>query len=407
MYQIINLYRNAFGGLTKPAWALALVMLINRTGSMVVPFMSVYLTEALHFNLKQTGIILSLYGLGSMAGSFLGGWLTDRVGHFRVQFWSLVLGGMLFFVIMQLHQFPVVATGIFILSLVTECLRPANSSSISHYATSENITRAFSLNRMAINLGFSIGPVLAGLLATISYQLLFMADGITCMLAGLFFYFYFRHKKGSETPVKTAVLPSAVTKSPYRDGQFLLFFLLTIGFATTFFQLFSTLPLYYRQVYSLSESQIGLLLGLNGLVVFSLEMIVVYLATPRFKFQQLIITGVLLTGLSLALLNVFVGGWILFVSMFILSVSEILVMPFLSTITVQRSDAQNRGAYMGLYSLAYSTSFILGPLSGTTIISAFNFTTLWWCAGGLALLTATGFYLILPRMEVAAETVSD
>jgi len=407
MYQLINLYRNAFSGLTKPAWALALVMLINRTGSMVVPFMSVYLTEALNFNLKQTGIILSLYGLGSMAGSFLGGWLTDRVGHFRVQFWSLVLGGLLFLVMMQLHQFQVVASGIFILSLVTECLRPANSSSISHYAKPENITRAFSLNRMAINLGFSIGPVLAGLLATISYQLLFMADGVTCMLAGLFFYFYFRHKKGSEPPVKATVNQAVVTKSPYHDGQFLLFFLLTIGFATTFFQLFSTLPLYYRQVYSLSESQIGLLLGLNGLVVFSLEMIVVYLATPRFKFRQLIITGVLLTGLSLALLNVFAGAWMLVVSMFILSVSEILVMPFLSTITVQRSDIQNRGAYMGLYSLAYSTAFILGPLSGTTIISTFGFKTLWWSAGGLALLTAAGFYLILQRMEVAPETLSD
>ena len=407
MNQIIQLYRNAFGGLSKPAWALALVMFINRSGSMVVPFMSVYLTEALRFNLKQTGIILSLYGLGSMAGSFTGGWLTDRVGHFRVQFLSLVIGGMLFFVMMQLNQFVLVSGGIFILSLVTECLRPANSSSITYYAKPENMTRAFSLNRMAINLGFSVGPVLAGLLATISYRMLFLADGATCMLAGLFFYLYFRRKKGSSAPDKTNVVPTIKANSPYRDIKFIVFVVLTIGFATIFFQFFSTLPLYYRQVYRLSESQIGLLLGLNGLVVFSLEMIVVYLATPRFRFQHLIITGVLLTGLSLVLLNLFAGAWVLVLAMFILSVSEILVMPFLATITVQRSDTLNRGAYMGFYSLAYSTAFILGPLLGTSIISHFGFTTLWWSGGGLALFTALGFYLILQKMQINEKPVTN
>lgn len=400
MNQIFTLYRNAFGGLSKPAWALALVMLINRSGSMVVPFMSVYLTEALGFSLKRAGIILSLFGLGSMVGSYLGGWLTDRIGHFRVQFFSLVLGGIMFFVLMQLKQFEYLAAGIFILSILTESLRPANASSITHYANPENLTRAFSLNRMAINLGFSIGPVLAGLLATISYQLLFMADGVTCLLAGLFFYLYFRHRKGDNFRKLNKPETTIASVSPYQDFYFILFVVFTICFATVFFQFFSTLPLYYRQVYKLSEAQIGLLLGLNGFVVFSLEMIVEYVASTRFRFQILIISGVLLTGISLMLLNIFTGSWILIPSMVLLSVSEILVMPFLSTITVHRSDLQNRGAYMGFYSLAYSTAFILGPFLGTSIIAAYSFTTLWWLSGILSVFTGLGFYWVLQGMKV-------
>ncbi len=403
MNQVISLYRNAFGGLSKPAWMLAVVMFINRSGAMVVPFMSVYLTEALGFSLKQAGIVMSLFGLGSMCGSFFGGWLTDKVGHFRVQFYSLVGGGLLFFVIMRLEQFVLVALGIFILSFVTECLRPANSSSITFYANPENVTRAFSLNRMAINLGFSIGPALAGLLATVSYQLLFMADGATCLFAGLFFYLYFRRRKGSAPPPKIKDSANAGSRSPYRDGIFLLFVLLTSCFAITFFQFFSTLPLYYRQIYRLSESEIGLLLGLNGLVVFSLEMIFVYVASNRFKFRTLIMVGVLLTGLSLVLLNLFTGAWILLVSMLILSISEILVMPFLATLTVQRSEEQTRGAYLGLYSLAYSAAFILGPYFGTTIIDQFGFAALWWCGGGLSVITMVGFYLVLQKMNEGQE----
>lgn len=92
---------------------------------MVLPFLSVYLTDVLAFTVQQVGFTLSLFGLGSMCGSFLGGWLTDRIGHFRVQVISLLLGGCLFFALLRLQQFPIFAGGIFILSLVTECLRPA------------------------------------------------------------------------------------------------------------------------------------------------------------------------------------------------------------------------------------------------------------------------------------------
>ena len=278
MKRILALYRNAYGGLSKPAWMLALVMLINRSGTMVVPFLSIYLTDALHFSLDQAGIILSLFGLGSMTGAYLGGWLTDKIGHFRVQVMSLAFGGILFFILSWFESFESLAIGIYILSVVSESLRPANASSVAHYAKPENITRAFSLNRMAINLGFSIGPALGGLLAVLSYRLLFMADGITCLAAALFFYIYFKEKKGNEPQDKKPISSEIKSLSPYRDGLFLAFVMLCTSFAVVFFQLFMTLPLYYHDVYTLSESTIGALLALNGIVVFSLEMILVYSA---------------------------------------------------------------------------------------------------------------------------------
>lgn len=280
MKKVLLLYRNAFGGLSRPAWMMSLVMLINRSGAMVTPFLSVYLTEVLGYTLREAGIILSMYGLGSVCGAYLGGWLTDKVGHFKVQFLSLTVGGSLYFMLLHLQAFAALAAGVFILSLVNDTLRPANSSSIASYARPENVTRAFSLNRMALNLGFSIGPALGGLLAAVSYQWLFIADGTTCIMAGLFFYIYFKNKQGNNTPENTAqasAAPAVRLRSPYRDGYFLLFAVFCCCFAMMFFQLLSTLPLYYRQVYTLPESRIGGLLALNGLIVFLLEMVVVYL----------------------------------------------------------------------------------------------------------------------------------
>ncbi len=370
---------------------------------MVTPFLGVYLIGELDYSLQEAGAILSFYGLGSVCGSFLGGWLTDRIGHFKVQFVSLTLGGSLYFILLHLHQFEYLAAGVFILSLVNDCLRPANSASIAHYAKPENMTRAFSLNRMAINLGFSIGPALGGLLAALSYRWLFIADGITCMVAGLFFYLYFRQKKGNQplqAQQETIVEAAPVTnKSPYTDLLFLLFVLLCCTFATVFFQLISTLPIYYKQVYKLSEGNIGMLMGMNGLMVFMLEMILVYLLGERFPRKMVVAGGVLLLGLSFISLNLMAHVSILFVAMLLLSIAEILAMPYMTTITVERSNASNRGAYMGLYTISYSAAHVVAPLLGTSIISAFGFGTLWWSMGGMAVIAAIGLYLVVQAIE--------
>ncbi|MCX2738819.1 MFS transporter [Pontibacter anaerobius] len=401
MKKILLLYRNAFGGLSRPAWMMSLVMLINRSGAMVTPFLSVYLTEVLNYTLKEAGIILSMYGLGSVCGSFLGGWLTDKVGHFKVQFLSLTVGGGLYFVLLSLRQFEALMAGVFILSLVNDTLRPANSSSIASYARPENVTRAFSLNRMAINLGFSIGPALGGLLAAVSYRWLFIADGFTCIMAGLFFFFYFRNQQGHQPKQQTGSSsePIAKVRSPYRDGYFILFAILCCSFAVIFFQLFSTMPLYYRQVYALPEGKIGLLLGLNGLIVFLLEMIVVYLIGERVRKSWLIAGGVLVLGLSYILLNLTQHLSILFMAMLLLSIAEIFAMPFMATITVERSGPANRGAYMGLYTISYAAAHVVAPYLGTTLAAKYGFATLWWVMGALSIVTAAGIYLVVQHME--------
>ncbi|GAB3535255.1 MFS transporter [Pontibacter brevis] len=402
MKRLFLLYRNAFGGLSKPAWMMSVVMLINRSGSMVTPFLSLYVTDMLGYSLREAGIILSIYGAGSVCGSFLGGWLTDKIGHFKVQFVSLTLGGSLYFLLLNLRQFEHLAAGVFILSLVNDCLRPANSASIAHYAKPENMTRAFSLNRMAINLGFSVGPAIGGALAALSYRWLFIADGATCIAAGIFFFLYFRHRQGHPPPPQQQVsltVKAPAARSPYRDGYFLLFALLCCSFAVMFFQLFTTLPLYWRGEYALPEGQIGLLMALNGCIVFLLEMIVVYLIGERIKKQVLIAAGLLILGVSFVLLNMMQHLSVLYLSMLLLSVSEIFAMPFMATITVERSNSVNRGAYMGLYTISYAAAHVIAPLLGTTIIAAYGFATLWWVTGIMAIFTATGLYWVVQQME--------
>jgi predicted MFS family arabinose efflux permease len=404
MKEFIRLYLDAYKGLSTPAWMLALVMLINRSGAMVIPFLGVYMVNHLHFSLEDTGLVLSCFGVGAVGGSFLGGWLTDKFGHFKVQLISLILTVPMFFLLPELDTVVKLGVGVFMLSIISETFRPANSVSIAYYSKPDNIIRSFSLNRMALNLGFSIGPALGGFLAAISYTFLFYGNAIAAFFSALLFFLYFRNRKGNEKKVieqeKHNDAPNA-NRSPYRDTLFVLFSILSCIFAICFFQLLSTLPLYYRTIYMLSEAEIGVILAFSGLVVFLLEMLLVHIAEKRMTARAVIVLGVLLCGLSFLILNLANGIWVLYVSIFVLCISEILAMPFMATVTLQRSSLKTRGAYMGVNALSFSAAHIFSPFLGTRIASEYSFETLWYGTAIVLLLTAIGFLVVMKKMKLA------
>ena len=398
MKSVIRLYKNAFGGLSPAAWMLALVIFINRSGTMVIPFLSVYLTSSLGFTLVETGWVMGAFGLGAIVGSFLGGTLTDKIGNFKIQTFSLIGGGVMFFALSQVKDFYPLTIFIFCVSVITEMMRPANQISVASYAKPENVTRAFSLNRMAINLGFSFGPALGGLLAAISYDSLFIADGVTCISAGLVFFFYFRKKQPNKNSPKPAE-EETTDKSVWKDYSFLGFIVLVMCFAMMFFQLFTTWPIYHREHFMLSEQEIGLLLGLNGFIVFFVEMILVYKIGDKIPIHKLIVFGTLLNGLAFICLYTIDAKIGLYIACVIISFAEIFAMPFMVTHTVNRSGKKNKGAYMGLYSVGFASAFMFAPLVGTNLISGFGFHQTWLITGFFGVFVALGFYLLLKNSK--------
>lgn len=403
MREFIRLYLDAYKGLSTPAWMLALVMLINRSGAMVIPFLGVYMVNHLNFDLEDTGTVLSCFGVGAVGGSFLGGWLTDKVGHFKVQLISLILTVPVFFLLPELNTVVKLGIGVFMLSIISETFRPANSVSIAYYSKPDNIIRSFSLNRMAMNLGFSIGPALGGFLAAISYTFLFYGNAVAAFLSAILFFIYFRNRKGNEKAVHHEVVVEEENrnKSPYKDTLFVLFSILSCVFAICFFQLLNTLPLYYRTIYKLTEANIGVILAFSGLVVFLLEMLLVHIAEKRMTARAVIVWGVLLCGLSFLILNLANGIWVLYVSMFVLCISEILAMPFMATVTLQRSSLKTRGAYMGVNALSFSAAHVFSPFIGTRIAAIYGFETLWYGTAVVLLITAIGFLIVMKKMRLS------
>lgn len=396
---LLRIYADSFKGLSKEAWMLSIVMLINRSGSMVLPFLGVYMTDQLEFSIKESGIVLSFYGVGSVIGSWLGGYFTDKFGEYRVQSTSLFLSAPLFLLIPIFTSVEGMALIILLQSIISETFRPANSVAITKYARPENLTRAFSLNRMAINLGFSIGPALGGILSSVSYELLFITNAVGAILAGIFYVRFFRkrHKIYQKKMKEKSMVKDTLEKerSPYRDSPFLVYCLLCAIFSVCFFQFFNTIPIFYKEVAHLDQKSIGYILGYSGFIIVVLEMLVVNFADKYLTIAKTLLYGILMCAAAYAMLAINHHISMIMLSISILSVGEILVLPFMSTITALRSGKTNQGAYMGLNGMTFSISFIITPLLGTSVASDLGFNTLWIGSGAVLALAGIAMYFVV------------
>jgi MFS family permease len=192
---IIGLYRQAYRGLPRRAWILFGVNLVNSSGAMVIFFLSLYLTRKLSLSPARAGQALSLYGVGSLAGAFLGGWLADRIGSITVQKASLAVCGVLLILLGQVRSIWGILPLLFGLALFAGMLYPANATSMSRICPPDLQVKGFALNRLANNLGATIGPAVGGVLALRDYRLLFWADGLTSLAAAGVFALLWRESR--------------------------------------------------------------------------------------------------------------------------------------------------------------------------------------------------------------------
>ena len=385
-----SLYINAYSGLSRSTWLLSLVMLVNRSGTMVLPFMTIYLT-GIGFSLFQAGVVVGVFGAGAICGGYIGGKLTDRVGFHRIQLITLTGGGLLFILLGLMKSYSLICIFTFVLSLVNEAFRPANNTAIAIYSRGENRTRSFSLNRLAINLGWAIGGTIGGFIASFNYHLLFWIDGFTNMIAAGMLYYLL---KPAEAPERKTVSPAEVHESvsPLKDKKFRTFICLSILFAVCFFQLFSTIPVYYKEVYHMSELYIGILMGLNGLIIVLIEMVLIFHLESKNKVIIMISSGLFLTALSF-LVYIFLPlhPMTALISVVLVTLGEIYAMPFMNNYWTGRASSYNRGQYAGYYTMAWSAAQVVGPTGGTWIAGHLGFNTLWWITAVLCVITGVLF----------------
>jgi len=393
---IVQSYREAFSGLPRSVWLLATAQFVNRSGTMVLPFLTLWLIEERGFSPVTAGRALGLYGIGAMIGAIAGGYLVDILSPRRVMILSLLGAGAGFIILGRIESRHGLLGMLFALSLVAEALRPAASTALARSAAPGERVRAYALNRLAVNLGMTFGPTVGGFLAMRSYDWLFLVDGATCLLAaGLLRTFYRDEPRPREAGSAAAGIEAP--RTPWRDGPLLVFLGLFTLYIVVLFQVFSTYPLYIHRDLGHSEGLLGILLGTNTLVIVAVEMVIVHRLrnVPPLK---LIGPGCFLFCAGLALMPLGSGfAWLLF-TVLVWTAGEMLALPFVETIVADRADERSRGRYLGMLTVSFALALVIAPVAGTWVYGHAGPAALWFGCGGVGAVLCLGFRALGERL---------
>lgn len=345
---------------------------------MVLPFLSLYLVNDQGYTLPEVGIIMTCYGVGSFLGTLSGGRLTDTIGFYKVIVASLFLGGIGFILFQFISGYLMTAIGMFLLIFIADSYRPAVFVAIDVYSKPENKTRSIALLRLAINLGFSIGPLLGGLIiAHINYSSLFWIDGLTCMIAGIALFILLKPKAVSKDTVKAPDIVEG--RSPYRNPYYLLLFVIMVLSSITFVQYFSVMPLYWEADYLLTPDLIGWLMFTNGAIIVVFEMpLVAWLEKINISKTMAVFWGGTFLGVSFLVVNLTSGIWILVAGMVLMTIGEMIASPFASALALEMAPNGRKGSYMALFSMSFSISHMVGHNGGMNLANTYGFDTTWY-----------------------------
>jgi MFS family permease len=194
-------------------------------------------------------------------------------------------------------------------------------------------------------------------------------------------------------PHSTARETETASRPPWKDGIYIFFLVLTLGCGLMFTQLFNTWPLYLRDMYGLLEDKIGLLLAINAFMIVLIEMPLIHRIEAIHPLRVIAVGALFLYG-GFTILPWGSGMAYGAFTVIIWTIGEMLIFPMTISFVANRAPDQNRGKYLGMYTMSYSLGFVFGPASGAWIYETWGATQLWICAGCLGILVILGFLVM-------------
>ena len=388
-------------GLPRDVWVLSLASLINRAGTMVLPFLVLYLTRELGFSVASAGVALGVYGIGSIIVSPVAGKLSDVTGPLPIMRVSLIGTGILLLVFPFVRSYAGILAITLAWALISECFRPATLALVASIVTPEQRKPAYALVRLAINLGMSIGPAAAGFLAARSFGWIFIVDGATTIAAGIVLIavpFAAAKSFASERDARSAQRSPEPSPPIFGDRRMLFFLVAIFLTGVVFFQHEGPLSLFLVQDLGLSPAFYGALFTINTLMIVFME-VPLNGATAQWPHARALALGSFLFAVGTGAFAFATGPGTIIFGVVIWTFGEMMLFPQAAAYVAEIAPPARRGAYMGAYSLAFNISFAVGPWAGTVAFARYGARALWLSVFAIGVVSA------LMMTQVAASAV--
>jgi MFS family permease len=391
--------RATAGGFPATFWVLFWGTLVNRAGSFVLVYLTVYLTQVRGYPVRTAGLVAALYGAGSLLSGLLGGHLADHIGRRATMVGALTFGGLGMIGLGFARDLNVIAPMVFLVALMGEAYRPAMQAAIADLVPPHDRVRAFGLVYWVVNIGFSIGALVGGMLASASFLLLFLFDGLTSLVFAILIVRAVPETRPVIAPHEPVRPRRGLVHDflvPYRDGPFGLFILLCALILTVFWQHVSTMPI-DMAARGVSRAWLGAVLAINGITIVILQPLVAPLL-QRSNRSRVLAAGALLVGLGFGL-NLLAQGPALFgLGVFIWTLGEICMLPIGNAVVADLAPADMRGRYQAAYGLSFGLAGTLAPLLGTFVLERLGTAWLWGGCLAIGLVVAIGQLALEPAL---------
>jgi MFS family permease len=360
--------------------------LVNRAGTFVQPFLVLYLTIERGFTASQAGLVVAAAGFGGMFSQLLGGWCTDHIGRRTTLVAGLVLSAGALVSLGLARGTVAIMVAAALEGLFGDLYRPASQALIADVLPPEQRPYAFALTFWAVNLGFSIAAVSAGIVAEHAYWILFAVDAATSLLyAGVVLVGIrrdpprVRHEGGGVGPGFATAL---------RDRTFMVLVGLTVLQAVAYFQCFLVLPLAMNAA-GLGPSTYGVVAATNGIVIVALQPVAARV-TAGFDPSRLLAASLLLCGVGFWLMS-FATTLAAFIACTVVwTLGEIGTAGLLPAIVSDLAQPTARGRYLGLFGTSFGAAAFLAPLIGPPVYQAVGASWVWALCLALFAVAALG-----------------
>lgn len=374
-------------------WVIFFTTLINRSGTMVIPFLTIYLTSGRNITASQAGFVIAAYGLGALLTAPFMGKVSDRIGSLNVMRGSLIFSGIALIIFSFVKDYYLILVTVFIWSSINEAFRPANLSLISEVVNTSQLRTAFALNRLAVNLGMSIGPVAGGFLSLISFSILFYVDALTAICAGIYLTFTKinlvpeNHSKTDPGDIKINIL---------KDKAFLFFLAGVIPVNIVFFQHIGAMPIFVVNDLGYTTAAFGLFAAVNTVLIIIAE-VPLNEAMSKWKYKNALFLGALLCSIGFGAMAFIQESIGLISTIIIWTIGEMIYFPVTAAYVSEIAPAKKRGEYMGYFQVTFSLAFMVGPWLGTAVYGSLGAFNLWVIMFFIGLISAISMLFIKQR----------
>lgn len=399
----IKNYIKPYRGLPTSIYVIFFASIINNMGNFVGPFLTMFLTHKAGINVGIVGIIVAINAGIGMIGSMIGGKLIDTIGRKKV----LMLFGPasgIGYVMCAFIKDPIIISSILMISsFVGGFSHPVYGTITTDLTEGEQRNAAFSLTYMSMNIGFSVGPLLAGFLYKNYLAWFFLGDAITTFISIALVAIFVpetinlvqnekasneKQKVNSYEKVEQGSLISALIKRP----TLLTFCFIIVIYFIVFSQFTFGLSLQVTDIFKKNGAAIfGSLMTINALMC-SFFTVFITSATKNLKASLSIAIGGLLYAFGFGMMF-FINSYFMFVvSTITWTIGEILVSTNTSVYIANHTPITHRGRFNAVFPIIRKLGFMMGPVIGGICVKYSNIRNLWLIIAALALIASLMMY---------------